>query len=389
MVSTPSPLARTRNFLRAHSAVLSVAIATTLGVAPSAQSCAFDLVKPERTAIDWIVDATTLVLAHTRPGNSFSFEIATVLVGPPDPEPIPHLVDSALRRKMAKNPNASVLFAQTAGGKWRRVAYVDGAFEDVLKAALAKRDDWRSGMTQDRIEFVVALQNSPDPRHKALLIGELDKVSYAQLRKLDLRMSDKELISDLWSPEGYAFQAIRVLLLGLTGTDDARSAVSSVVERAMDSGSTNNLGAFVAAYIELGGTTAIKSVSDGFLANGSAPTPVLEQVVTALSVHRSLVNDEGQRSIDAAIRNLVHARPDAAAIVAKQFGSRSDWTQVDVLEPLMRNRKLTTKDALWAVSGYVVNARSMSRSEPDDTLRIRNLSRGSAVANSKVAPVAN
>ncbi|MEO9576329.1 MAG: hypothetical protein ABJ263_05920 [Tateyamaria sp.] len=368
---------------------MSVTVVAALGVAPLAMACAFDLVKPERTAIDWIVDTETLVLAHAKPGNRFAFEIATVLVGPPDPSPIPHLVNSTLRRKLANDPEGKVLFAQSADGQWRRVAYVDVIFRDVLSTALANRDNWRSGMTQDRVDFVAGLQGSPDPRHRALLIGELDKVPYAQLRDLDLRLSDTELIADLWSPEGYAFQAIRALLLGMTGTDEARSAVSGVVERAMDGGTTKNLGAFAAAYIELGGTAAVRSLSNGFFGDASTSPLVLEQIVTAMSVHRALADDEGQREIDAAILDLVQSRPDAASIVAQQFGKRSDWTQVDALEPLMRNHKMTTKEALWTVSGYVVNARSTSREISVGSKKTKTFSQDPASSSSNVTTVGN
>jgi hypothetical protein len=46
-----------------------------------AHACAFDMVKPERTQIDRMVESERLVLARPAHANPYKFEISTSLIG--------------------------------------------------------------------------------------------------------------------------------------------------------------------------------------------------------------------------------------------------------------------------------------------------------------------
>ena len=61
-------------------AVLAAGLSPAL-IATAADACAFDLIKPERTSVDWIVEAETLVLARPAPDNVFAYQITEVLRG--------------------------------------------------------------------------------------------------------------------------------------------------------------------------------------------------------------------------------------------------------------------------------------------------------------------
>ena len=209
-------------------------VLAALSVAPgSLSACAFDMVKPERTQIDWIVDAETLVLARSGDRNPFAFEVTRSLYGEKDRPPIKQLVDSVTRRKLAANLSSEVLFAYRPEKGWHRVAFVDEEFRGILQTALDNRVAWQTGMPQDRLDFIVNLQSSSHASHKALVIGELDKVPYADLRQLDLSIPSEELLADLWTVNGYRYQAIRALLLGLSETPAARkrSTITSVTSQ--------------------------------------------------------------------------------------------------------------------------------------------------------------
>ncbi len=334
---------------------LGVSMAALCATSGPAFSCAFDMVKPERTVIDWIVDSETLVLARPSDENPFTFDATRVLVGVDEGPPIGELVDSLIRRKLEARASDAVLFAHDSETGWQRVAYVDESFRDILQTTLDHRLAWQNSMPQSRLDLIMALQDSSLPAHKAIVIGELDKVPYANLRALDIRISDEELLGDLWNTTGYPYQAIRALLLGLSGTPAARAEIHEFIERVTDWGWANNLGAFAAAYIELEGASGVEHLANAMLLDPAQPLDKLEQIVMAMSVHHGIADQPLKTSIQDTIDALVSQRPSAGAVVARQFSLRSDWSQTSVLEPLVRDRSVALGDLL-TISVYVARA---------------------------------
>ena len=330
----------------------------TLGSSQYAKACAFDLVKPERTVIDWIVESDTLVLARPEKGDPFSFAVVKVLAGTETPPPIPYLVESSTRRKLANRPEAAVLFARTQDSHWRRVAFVDEGFAQTLEVVLNHREAWSTGMPQSRIDYIESLQDRTDPLHKTIVISELDKVPYEKLRAFDLRISANELLSDLWTPQGYTYQAIRALLLGFNGSDSARLEIRRVMKGAGGSSNPKNLGAFSAAFIETEGMNGVSRLARDVLLDPEQPLEVVEQVVMALSVHHAISGQGVRNTIDVALSQLVSDRPEAGALVAKHFTLRANWSQADVLRPLIRDRKLNSTADLFAVAVYLERSRT-------------------------------
>lgn len=341
--------------------VASLAFLTSAALPVVGNACAFDMVKPERTVIDWIVEADTLVRARPTPDAPFNFAITEVLVGSGVQSPIDQLVDTQSRRKLAANPADTMLFARTETGEWRRVAYVDDTFQPVLRTALDHRADWQASIPQSRLDFIAALQSNQDRLSQSIVIGELDKVPYDALRDMDVQISTETLLADLWDGQEYAYQAIRVLLLGLSKTPQARAEIIDFITRAEDLRSANNLGAFAAALIEIDGTAGVDRLWTGFLSDRTQPLHKVEQIVMALSVHYQLDMPERRQVIEDTIARLIDLRPDAGAHVARQFSLRADWSQSAVLEPLVRERKLRSMSDLLTVSVYLARAREANR----------------------------
>ncbi len=328
-------------------------------------ACAFDMKKPERTQIDWIVDAEYLVLARPSDRNPFAFKVEQVLAGTARVPDIAQLVDSTTRRKLAATPQDAVLFAYREENGWRRVAYVNADFRPIMDVALAHRTAWQGGMPPSRVAFISDLHADENPRHKTLVIGELDKIPYPQLQTLDVNIPDQELIQDLWSREGYKYQAILALLLGLSGTPEARAEIQAYMARVREWDWAENLGAFAAAYIELDGVAAVEDMTRSMLLDPNQPLDKLEQIVMAFSVHHGIANPQVEAAVQSALAKLVAQRPQAAVPVARQFALRSDWSQAALLEPLVRERRFGTMGDLLTVSVYLARAREEALAKED------------------------
>lgn len=297
-------------------------------------------------------------MSFTNHLNPFAFNVTRVLTGVYEGPPIDQLVDSSSRRILSARPSDAVLFAYSFDQGWRRVAHVDSSFRDILQTALDHRLAWQNSMPQSRLNFISGLQGSSAPEHRSIVIGELDKVPYAVLRTLDIHLSDQMLLQDLRSRTGYLYQAIRALLLGLSGTPAARGEIHDYINRVTDWGWANNLGAFAAAFIELEGASGVEHLANTMLLDPNQPLDKLEQIVMAMSVHHGIADRQLKTSIQDTIDTLVTQRPDAGVIVARQFSLRSDWSQTTVLEPLVRERSVALSDLL-TISVYMARAREV------------------------------
>ncbi len=351
--------------LRWFVTLVTVAVLVVVVPVHQVRACAFDMVKPERTAIDWVVEADHLLLARPKPENPFAYGMVEVLYGDTTEIDIPHLVDRTARHRLSAAPQDAVLFARFDDGDWRRVAYVDSEFRRVLDISLAHRDEWQSGFHESRLRLIDSLQDIDHRTLRFLLISELDKVPYNHLRTLDLRIPAGQLLSELWQPANYPFQAIHVLLLGLSDDAAARAEIYNFVDRAKDQMSPTNLGAFSAALIELEGAAAVQKLSEDILFDPNQPLDKVEQVVMALSVQHAVTDAQTQQAIADTLSDLVEKRPETGVLIARQFTLRSDWSQAILLEPLIRERKLTTIKDLASVTAYVLRAKQTTAQSED------------------------
>lgn len=343
--------------------ICAVLLATVNAVSP-AYACGFDLTKPERSLIDWIVEADELAIARPQKDNPFKYEIEEVLVGAPANVNLPNLVSSVLRRKLSANPNDGMLFARVSSvvdgslrSSWKQVSYVDGDTRSLIASAIEHRRTWSDGYHETRRTFVESLQGNDHPAIKVLVINEFDKMPYEMLREADIRLSSSELVEDLWTLEGYPFQTTRVLMLGLTGDQRARDEVHAFFDRREDWHRAINLAAFSAALIELDGTEGIKMLSDRVLSKPNLNPEALEQVILAFAAINRLVEPEVHQAIGQAITDLVAERPNAGVIVARQFSAVSDWSQLETLKPLVRERKFKNLNELLVASVYLAKAK--------------------------------
>jgi hypothetical protein len=210
---------------------------------------------------------------------------------------------------------------------------------------------------------MAGLQESPDPALRSLVIGEFDQVPYELLRTVDLKIPASDLLADLWTLQGYPYQAIRALLLGLSDDPTARAEIRENVARAAGRDRAENLGAFAAALIELDGQEAVRALATGMLSDPDQPLDKIDQIVLALSVQNAVADPELRDAISEVVADLVRKRPAAGGSVARHFFTRSDWSQVAPLETLVRNGQLENSADLIAVSVYLARAR-----QPDGTM---------------------
>lgn len=84
----------------------------------------------------------------------------------------------------------------------------------------------------------------------------------------------------------------------------------------------------------------------------------MESVVEALAIHSSLGADELQGTIQQALAGFVAGRPSGAAMIARQFSARQDWSVGPYLEAVLNAPGDLTPDGKLLVAAYVARSRA-------------------------------
>ncbi|MCA0873082.1 hypothetical protein LCL97_19805 [Seohaeicola saemankumensis] len=351
----------------AWAGVLLATLCTVLPIQP-ARACAFHLYAPEKTAIDWIVETDHLVVARNTAQDPFSYSVVETLREGGRAVEIRQLVDAQARKRFASDPDAAVYFAyDTVTGDWRPLGRNTPRFREIVGRALQDTEAWRAGYTSDRLAIFEAVQDHPDPALRRLALLEFDRAPYEVLRQLTVRIPARDLLAELWSQNGYPYQSIRILLLGLSGDDFARTELRAAIDRAAGRPPTRTLGAFATALIQIDGPEGVIRLEQRLLSDAAQPLDKLEQVVEAMAIHSGVGSDRLKDSIDTTLARLVRARPETAPLVARQFGNRQDWSQLEALQPLVQERRLTSTTDLITVAVYVSQARATLEPTPEKT----------------------
>lgn len=288
--------------------------------ASQALSCAFHGYAPPPTMVEKMLLGETLVLAAPSPTNPFRFTVTEVIGGAPSAVEIPHLVDSAARKRFANAPQARVLFSMnTQSGKWERLTFVDAQMAQVLAQILLRLSDWRDGNTEDRAAFFAALLGSPQPQIHNLAMAELDLLDYGVFRSLGLKIDHDRALGRLGVVSETNLKPIRVMLLGLSDQSGLRDFFrKGVLANATTDGPM--LGAYAIALLEYEGSEAAR-----WLAHSIVPRPDLTENARSVLVGAMSLHDRaGDPGLSPVIRHALGASVLVDANLARLVNSHFD-----------------------------------------------------------------
>ncbi len=329
--------------------------------AMSATACAFHGYKPEQTAIDRVIAADHLVIARPDPGNPFAYAPVETLRGTLPIVPITQLVDTTTRRRLMEAPGDGILFSYDPDtAVWTRIAYLDAPYRAVIDRVLAL--DWEAAYTPERLDFIGALLTHPDRDLRDVALRDVDTAPYAMLRQIRAELPVRDLLGDLWDRQAFPYQSIRVLLLGLSGSDAARAEIRAQIDRMAAGGWASNPGAFATALIELDGPAGVARL-DPLVRNRDLLPDALLQVVEALAIQNGVADAEVRAAISDLLTRLVATHPAAAPMIARQFGDRQDWSQTKGLAQLLQHRDNVAASDLIPIAVYVAQGRATGETD--------------------------
>lgn len=264
--------------------------------------------------------STALLLAGANPDNPFRFTAVEMLRGASPPEDLPHLIDSATRKRFAKSPGATVLFSQDSETKeWQRLAIVDDEVNLILREILARMPDWRAGNEEDRAKFFASLLDHPNTQIHNLALGELDRLDYGVFRSLALKIDTHRIAGRINVVSETNLKPIRVLLLGMSDDQGLQEFFQNGVRfNARSEGPM--LGAYAIALLEYGGAEAIQWLVHTQLTRAALPQSARTVLVGAMATQERVASADMSETIRRGLGKSVILDVELARIVNSQFG---------------------------------------------------------------------
>jgi hypothetical protein len=331
-------------------------LAALLLAAGPAAACLVCIDLPERTTADRLVEAEVVALAREDPDRPFTYAPVALLRGA-DPPPIPLLVDSATRRRLAAAPSDAVVMAYEAEDGWTQLAYADPPMRQTVEAILAAAPGWAREGPAARFAFFAERHDHPDPAIRQLALAEISAAPYALIRTIRPRLPRAEIAAVLRDPARMAWAPVHILFLGLSDDPADHALVRRAVETAARHGIATHLGAWATAYAEIDGPQAVERLRALHFADPSRPE-ALRAVVTAFSTLARGGDPALRPGIDAAFRALAAEGPPAlAGEAARQLTWAQDWSQAGAFAERLASGSLDDPAAEFVVALYLEAAR--------------------------------
>ena len=251
---------------------------------------------------------------------------------------------------------------------WEVLGAVDAGHSGWLrKVAAGKRaadmsaEEWRA-----RVALVVPYLENPEPLVAEIAVAELTAAPYAALRAAKPRLSPSAVRQWLADPDLVARRPPYLLLLGLVGNAQDAAALEERLDAAWESGDATNLGAMLAADLELRGDARMRWVDDKYLRDPKRSTREIEAVILALGAHGQANGTISRERVIHSYRRFIRERKDLAGLVAPDLASWNYWGAVPEYAALMKSDVRQQGPSRFAIVVYLRQSRAAGQtSRPD------------------------
>jgi hypothetical protein len=209
-------------------------------------------------------------------------------------------------------------------------------------------DEWRA-----RVALMLPYLENAEPMVAEIAYGEFASAPYPALLSLKSRLDAPRIRRWLADPKLAARQSLYLLLLGIAG--DARDAAG--LERRLDaawrSGNATNLGAMLAADLELRGAARLAWVDERYLLDRERSMPEVDAALLALSVQGNANHAIPRERVIQSYRTFMQQRKDIAGFVAQDLAAWQYWDAVPEYVALMKSDLRQQYASRVAIGAYL------------------------------------
>jgi hypothetical protein len=208
--------------------------------------------------------------------------------------------------------------------------------------------DWRS-----RVALVAPYLEDREPAVAAIAHGEIARAPYGALRSLKARLEAATIARWLDDPTLAARRPAYTLLLGMAGGPADAERLEERLRAAWGSRDATNLGAMLAADLELRGPSRVAWIETMYLADRRRTMPEIAAAVEALSEHGDEDGTVPRARVIEAYLFLMRERKPMAAMVAGDLAQWEYWDAVTEYAALLTSNVRLDRASRRAIVSYL------------------------------------
>ena len=220
------------------------------------------------------------------------------------------------------------------------------------RAAEMSADEWRA-----RVTLVAPYLENPEPLVAEIAYAELQAAPYAALRAARRGLSASAVRRWLVDPDLAARQPLYLLLLGFVGNAQDAAVLEQRLDAAWKSGDATNLGAMLAAHLELRGDARMRWVDDKYLRDRQRSTREIEAVILGLGAHGQANGTIRRERVIQSYRLFIRERKDLAGLVAPDLAAWNYWDAVPEYAALIKSDVRQQGASRFAIAVYLQQSR--------------------------------
>jgi hypothetical protein len=235
---------------------------------------------------------------------------------------------------------------------WLSGGSVGSEYSEWLRRLAAATPDSNASDAQwhEHVGFMLPYLDSPEPLVAAVAYSELSRAPYAALRTLKPSLDATQLIRWVDDP---IRQQLYTLLLGIAGSAQDAEDLEQRLDAAWKAKTANNLGALLAADLELRGPARVAWIETRYLTDRTRTLPEIEAALLALSVQGTADAAVPRARVIEAYRRFMQARKPMAGFVAPDFAAWGYWDAVPEYAALLESGALQDPASRYTVIGYL------------------------------------
>ena len=209
---------------------------------------------------------------------------------------------------------------------------------------------------RQRIVLVLPYLENSDALVAQIAWEELARAPYATMDVVRSRIDAKTVEGWLTDPKVMPRHAAYTLVLGFVGGPADAERLEDRVEAAWKSHDAINLGAMIAADLELRGPSRVAWVEAKYFADRTRTMPEIEAALLALKVHGEANRTVPRARVIEAYRTFIKERPPMAGFVAQQLADWDYWDAATEYAALLASDVVKDPASHFAVVSYLQRA---------------------------------
>ncbi len=260
-------------------------------------------------------------------------------------------VDGAAMR--ARRP--ALLLRHEQWPRWSSLGTIGAGYAGWLRQLVATGQtpdrtdvDWRG-----RLALVAPYLEDPEPLVAAIAYGELARAPYGALRPLKPQLQAATIARWLDDPKLAARRPAYTLLLGIAGGPPDAERIEQRLDAAWTSRDATNLGAMVAADLELRGPSRVGWIETRYLADRNRTMPEIAAVLQALREHGKENGAVSRERVIQAYRLFMRERKPLAAFVAPDLAEWEAWDATPEYVAVLTSNVVPDPASRYAIVTYL------------------------------------